>query len=110
MEHPNAIFPEPKYCEAKSFPCSLKVYVSPFHFYERPTLVPVFPDQQKPKENLCFYENSRYCAKGANETFQKSGEEMGKSRNVGRGAGLRLVQVHHSPNKHLHMLTHLEAL
>lgn len=37
---------------------SYKVHITPLQFYERPTLVPVFPNQKKSKQG--FYEESRY--------------------------------------------------
>ena len=36
-------------------PCFLKVHFIPLPFYKRPTLVPVFTNWKKSKEDFCFY-------------------------------------------------------
>ena len=35
-------------------PCFSKVHFTPLHFYQRPTLVPVFDNQRNPKRNFAF--------------------------------------------------------
>jgi len=54
---------------------SLKVCFMPHCFYERPTLVPVFANRKKSKENLHLYETvivSSLCAISAHGRFHKN--------------------------------------
>ena len=49
-------------CLQQRYPCFLKIHYTPLHFYERPTLVPVFTNRKKFEEDFCFYEK-RWKAK-----------------------------------------------
>lgn len=62
-------------------PCFPKVDVLPFHFYERPMLVPVFVNQKKSEEDFCFYKKNHYCT--SNRSFVKVKQHIANLRRLG---------------------------
>lgn len=51
---------KPKWHKAKEYPRFPKVPIMSLCFYKRPTLVPIFANQKKSKEDFRFYKKSHY--------------------------------------------------